>query len=342
MHAVSTIRKQKGTGGKTMHAVSTIRTAFVAGAVAVMGALAGPVVAAEVPESHEPIKLAINEWTGQHITTHVAGTILRRMGYNVEYVTAGYQPQMIALEDNTITATLEIWSSNIGEHYAKAIASGKVEEIGDLGLKPVETWFYPSYLADKCPGLPDWKALNACAELFAVAETFPKGRLLDYPADWGTSNVDRIAALKLDFDVVPSGGEGALVAEIKSATARNNPLLVQFWSPHWLFAEVDLVPVTLPPYLDGCYEDPKVSINPDATYDCDWKRGYIKKLAWVGMKDKWPAAYKLLRNYQLRNADQIPMMKAIDQEGRDIRLVVAEWVEANEARWRPWVNDAMM
>ena len=31
----------------------------------------------------EPIKLAVNEWTGQHITTHVAGEILKRAGYNV-------------------------------------------------------------------------------------------------------------------------------------------------------------------------------------------------------------------------------------------------------------------
>ena len=62
----------------------------------------------------EPIKLAVNEWTGQHITTHVAGEILKRAGYNVEYVTAGYYPQMTAIQDNTVTATLEIWSSNIG------------------------------------------------------------------------------------------------------------------------------------------------------------------------------------------------------------------------------------
>lgn len=42
-----------------------------------------------VPESKDPIKLALNEWTGQHITTKAAGKILERMGYNVEYVTAG-------------------------------------------------------------------------------------------------------------------------------------------------------------------------------------------------------------------------------------------------------------
>ncbi len=58
--------------------------------------IAPPAGAAGVPESDEPIKLAINEWTGQHITTRIAGELLKKMGYNVEYVTAGYYPQLVA------------------------------------------------------------------------------------------------------------------------------------------------------------------------------------------------------------------------------------------------------
>ena len=45
--------------------------------------------AADMGAVDEPIKLALNEWSGQHITTRVAGGILERMGYQVEYVTAG-------------------------------------------------------------------------------------------------------------------------------------------------------------------------------------------------------------------------------------------------------------
>ena len=46
---------------------------FVLGAVAAMLASAGH--AAEMGAVDEPIKLAVNEWTGQHVTTHVAGEI---------------------------------------------------------------------------------------------------------------------------------------------------------------------------------------------------------------------------------------------------------------------------
>jgi glycine betaine/proline transport system substrate-binding protein len=263
------------------------------------------------------------------------------MGYNVEFVTAGYYPQMQALEDNTISATLEIWSSNIGEHYDKALATGKVEEIGDLGLVPVESWYFNSAAKEKCPGLPDYKALNDCAEVFANAETFPKGRLVDYPADWGTTNVDRIAGFELNYASVPAGSEGALIAEIQSADARKEPLLIMFWAPHWVHAVVPLENVSLPPFEAGCQDDASIGVNPNATWDCDWERGYIKKLAWTGLKDKWPGAHKLLTSFTLTNDDQIPMMNAIDQDGKKLEDVVTSWVDANETTWKPWADAAM-
>ena len=296
---------------------------------------------AAVPESDEPIKLAINEWTGQHITTHVAGEILKGMGYNVEYVTAGYFPQMVALRENEVSAALEIWTSNIGDHYDKAVASGKVEELGDLGLEPIEAWYYNQTAQEKCPGLPDWEALKECDEIFATAETFPSGRFVDYPADWGTTNVDRIKALGLPYTSIPAGSEGALITEIQSAEARKAPLVIMFWEPHWLHAVVDLTLVELPPYEDGCYDDPAWGMNASETYDCDWKRGYVRKMVWKGMKDKWPAAHSVLKSLTLTNADQIPMMNAIDQEGGKLEDVVAAWLDANEATWKPWVDAAM-
>ena len=301
---------------------------------------AGLASAAEMGAVDEPIKLAINEWTGQHITTRVAGELLTQMGYKVEYVTAGYYPQMTALEDNSVTATLEIWTSNIGELATEALDSGNVTDIGRLGLEIGETWWYNNAAKEACPGLPDWKALKDCSELFAVAETYPDGRLLDYPVEWGTTNVDRIEALDLPLKSVPAGSEGALVVEIKAAEEKNEPLLVQFWTPHWLAAEVDLHMVDLPEFFEGCFDDPSGGMNPDATYDCDWKSGHTFKVAWIGMADKWPAAHAFLSAYQMTLDDQLPMLAAVDNNGEDLSTVVNGWIDANEAVWKPWVDAA--
>ena len=303
--------------------------------------LATPATADSIPESNDPIKLAINEWTGQHISTHLAGEILKRMGYNVEYVIAGYYPQMTALEDNTISATMEIWSSNIGEAAQKAIDSGNVIEIGDLGLNPREAWMYPKYVAEMCPGLPDWTALKNCTDLFSSPETFPQGRFLDYPLDWGTLNTNIINALGLDYVSIPSGGEGALIAEIKSAVSRKAPLLLMFWQPHWVLADIEMEIVQLPPYEDGCHDDPAWGMNPDATYDCDWAPTTVYKMVWVGFGDKWPGALKLLKTMVLTNEVQNAMMAQVDVEGRPVEEVITEWLDGNEAVWKAWVDQAM-
>jgi len=103
---------------------------------------------------------------------------------------------------------------------------------------------------------------------------------------------------------------------------------------------IDLKAVSLPPYEEGCHDNASVGVNPNATWDCDWARGYIKKMAWAGMKDKWPAAHAILSSYTLRNQDQIPMMNAIDQEGKKLEDVVRQWVDQNPSIWQPWVDAA--
>ncbi len=312
-----------------------------AGCVMAIAFSAGTASSAELGSVDEPIKLAINEWTGQHVTTRVAGEILTRMGYSVEYVTAGYYPQMTAIQDNSISATLEIWSSNIGELMTEALATGDVVSIGDLGLTTQETWWFNNAAKEACPGLPDWNALKGCAEAFAVAETYPNGRLLDYPVEWGTTNVDRISALGLPLKSVPAGSEGALVVEIKAAEEKSEPLLAMFWSPHWVAAEVELHTVDLPEYYAGCAEDASLGVNPDATYDCDWERGHVDKLAWVGFEETWPAAFAFLSAYQMTSEAQIPMLGAVDSNGEDLDAVVKAWVDENEATWKPWVDGAL-
>ena len=142
-----------------------------------------PANALDMGATNKAIKLAINEWTGQHLSTRVAGAILERAGYTVEYVTAGYGPQFIALGEGDLHATLEIWTSNAPGQFNEAEAAGKVVDIGGLGLDAREGVLYPVHMKEICPGLPDWEALNACADKFASVETLPKGRLLDYPAD---------------------------------------------------------------------------------------------------------------------------------------------------------------
>ena len=302
---------------------------------------AGSVAAADLGASDEPIKLAINEWTGQHVTTHVAGEMLKAAGYQVEFDTAGMMNQFQALADGDIHATLEIWSSNVSDEYAKKVSEGTVAEIGDLGLDAKEGLAYPAHVAELCPGLPAWEALKDCAQVFATAETLPMGRLVDYPADWGTPGAERMAGFDLPFKAVPAGSEGALIAELRASTERQSPLFIVFWQPHWAMSAYDVQFVDVPVGNEDCFNDPAWGPNPSATMDCGFSPSRIFKASWAGMEEKWPAAYEILSSYTLSVADQQPMMGAVDVDGRAVEEVVAEWMAANEATWKPVVDAAL-
>lgn len=318
----------------------TVRTTFARLGMAAALALAAFPATAFEPESTDPIILPLNEWAGQHVTTRIAGETLKKMGYNVEYVTAGYVPQVQGVMDGNLTVAMEIWEQTIQEHFTRAIESGQAVDLGDSGIDSREGWIYPAYMEEQCPGLPSYEALKDCTQLFATPETFPKGRLLDYPADWAPDNDKRLEGLGLDFVAIPSGSEGAAAAEYKAAIAAKRPILMMFYAPHWLFAETDPKWVDMPPSSAACYEDAAAGPNPDATHDCNWPSGWVRKLAWAGTEEKWPGAFRLLKAFQIDNAIQEKLVLQIDVGGLSEEEAVANWMEENPDIWRGWIADA--
>jgi len=306
-----------------------------------IASIAGGVHAAELGATDEPIRLAVNEWTGQHVTTQIAGEMLKAAGYQVEYTTAGYMNMYQAMSDGELHAALEIWSSNVSDDYAKQVEAGGVVELGDLGLDAKEGIAYPAHVADLCPGLPAWEALKDCAAQFTAAETLPMGRLVDYPADWGTPGADRMTGLDLPFKAIPAGSEGALIAELRASTEKGSALLITFWQPHWAMSAYDVKFVDLPAGEDACFNDPAWGPNPNAVNDCDFAATRIFKAAWSGMEDKWPAAYEILSNYTMAVEDQQPLMGQIDVDGQSVEEAVAAWMAANEDVWKPVVDAAV-
>ena len=302
--------------------------------------------AGELPESDDPIRFALYDWTAQQAQVHIAGQILERAGYKVEYVVAGYQPSFQGVMDGDIAVALELWQFAAEELLARALESGNVEITGDSGVRPREGLVYPTYMEERCPGLPDWKALEKCAELFGTPETLPKGRIVDYPADWGYDiNKKRVEAYFGDkFVMVPGGSEGTIIAEIKSALARKQPLLVVFWEPSYVWSEpgADLKFVDFQPaFQEGCDDDPAKGAFSDKVADCDWAQAWVRNAVWVGMKDKWPVAYNFMKAFSIGNDDYASFVKRIDNGGEELEAVAKSWIDDNEAKWRPWLDAAM-
>ncbi len=288
-------------------------------------------------ESTDPIKLTLHDWTGQLITTNIMAAVLEEAGYNVELVQADYLAQFAGLETGDLDVAMEIWATTGQEALDAAVATGKVVNLGETGMLAKEEWWYPLYMKDKCPGLPDWKALNDCAAAFATPDTAPKGRYLGGPVTWGGFDEERIAALGLNFEVIHAGTDAAMFAELESAYQRKDPILLWIYAPHWAPQKYEGEWVEFPKYEPACYTDPAWGGNPDATHDCGKPFGPIWKAGWAGLEGKWPGAAKAIKAFTIDNDTMGAMIAKVDLDGQSIDDVVNEWMDANEAVWSAWI-----
>ena len=314
-----------------------LKTACAGFALAAAMTLSG---GAHAQESTDPIKLTLHDWTGQLITTELMGEVLKKAGYSVEYVQADYLAQFAGLESGDLHVAMEMWETTGRDAMDVATATGKVENFGATGMKAKEEWWFPEYMKEKCPGLPNWEALKtpACAEVFSTAETAPKGRYLGGPVTWGGFDDERVGALDLPFEVIHAGTDAALFAELESAYQRQAPILLWIYAPHWAPAKYKGEWVEFPEYTKECYSDPKWGSNPSAQYDCGKPFGEIWKVGWAGVKDKWPGAYKAIKAFTIDNDEMGKMITEVDLDGKKIPDVVAAWMTANEAKWSEWIK----
>ena len=261
---------------------------------------------ANAQASTDPIKIALFDWTSVNINAKILGGILEKLGYTVEFPTGDYLSSLTtSLTNGDVTVGIEYWDTTAGEAMKALEATGQTERLGELGPDAKEEWWYPMYMKEECPGLPNWEASKdpACAAAFSTPETAPNGRYADGPVTWEGFDDERVVALDLPFTVIHAGTDATMFAELDSAYQRQAPVMVWVYSPHWAPAKYDGEWVEFPEYSAECYEDPAVGINPDLAYDCGKPHGKIWKFAWAGMKDAWPVAYKVAKACQIDTAD---------------------------------------
>ena len=289
-------------------------------------------------ESKDPIKLTLHDWTGQLVTTNIMAEVLKKGGYNVELVPADYIAQFAGLQTGDLHVAMEMWETTGRDAIDEYTADGRVVNVGSTGMDAIEEWWYPTYMKEKCPGLPNWEALNDCAEAFSIPETAPKGRYLGGPVTWGGFDDERVEALELDWEVIHAGTDAALFAELESAYQREAPIMLWVYAPHWAPAKFEGEWVDFPPYTSECYNDPSWGSNPNLAYDCGKPRGPIWKVASSLLKEKWPGAYNAVEAFNINNDEMGNMVAAVDLDGNSVEAVVADWMSKNEARWSTWIK----
>ncbi len=293
---------------------------------------------AAVADSSDPVKIALNNWSSQNISSYILGGILERQGQKVEYIQADSMAQFAGLETGDITFQTEIWPTTMGARFSEALGTGQVLDMGELGAQAIEEWWYPLYVKEFCPTLPDWKALlePECVKAFATPQTGDKARYLGGAADWGGFDDERVEALGLSWKVIHAGSDIPLWAEVESAYKRKAPIMIWGYLPHWWPTKYEGEFVNFPEYTEACYEDASWGINPNAKYDCGKPRGVLRKAASKSGEEKWPASYAVMKKMQLTDAQYAALISRLELDGVPLKQVADEWLDANEEIWSKW------
>jgi glycine betaine/proline transport system substrate-binding protein len=276
------------------------------------------------------VKMAINPWVGYEANAAVIGYLLQKeLGYTVEKKNLKEEVSWQGFESGEVDVIVENWGHpDLKKTY---VQDKKVAvEVGPTGNQGVIGWYVPQWMADKYPDITDYRNLNKYAGLFKTSESGGKGQLLDGDPSFVTNDAALVANLKLNYKVVYSGSEAAIIKAAQQATAQKKPLLFYFYEPQWLFAKEKYVRVKLPPYTDGCDADPK-------KVACDYPDYVLDKIASKKFADTGGDAYTLVKNFSWTNDDQNQVSDYITNQGMTPEKAAEKWATDHEATWKAWL-----
>lgn len=292
---------------------------------------------AESPRSTDPIRIVTNDWTSQVVLSHVTGEIFTDMGYRVEYSSLTTAEQWGALARGLDHIQVEVWQGTMADMFGRMVLANKIIDVGTHSASTREEWWYPEYVEELCPGLPDWRALRRCSKKFASAETGNLGRYVAGP--WEKPEAAKIRALDLGFEVVAVKAADDLWRELAKAHEQQLPIVLFNWTPNWVEDRYKGKFVEFPTYSPECETNPAWGINPNYLYDCgNPSAGWLKKAAWSGVVERWPCAYDTLKNIDFDNATIARLAAQVDVDKLTHQQVAQQWLLENTELWQAWVS----
>lgn len=274
--------------------------------------------------------LAVNPWVGYEANAAVIAHVAEKeLGCTVTKKDLKEEVAWQGFGSGEVDAIVENWGhEDLKKKYIEDQQTAV--EAGSTGVEGVIGWYVPPWMAEKYPDITNWKNLNKYSDMFRTSESGDKGQLLNGDPSYVTNDEALVKNLDLDYKVVQGGSENALLESFRRAEKNNEPLLAYFWTPHWLFSEIDLVKVDLPPYTEGC------DANPEKV-DCDYPVYDLDKVVSKEFADEGGPAYQLVNNFQWTNDDQNQVATWIAREKMSPKAAAEKWVEENRDKVQDWL-----
>lgn len=279
------------------------------------------------------INMAVNPWVGYEASAYVVGTVAEeQLGCTVTYKDLKEDVAWQGFGTGEVDVVIEDWGHPaLEKQYFEGSGDGSAMDGGPNGNVGIIGWYVPGWLAEEHPDILDWENLNEYADEFATSESGGKGQFLGSDPSYVQFDEAIIENLGLDFQVVFSGGEAATITAFQQAQENEEWLIGYFWEPQYIHAEVPMEKVALPPYEEGCQDDP-------AKVDCDYPETPLKKILSTSWVDEGGAGVDLVQNFEWTNEDQNQVAAYITSDGMSPEDAAATWIEENQDKVDAWLG----
>ncbi|MHA0856874.1 glycine betaine ABC transporter substrate-binding protein [Paenibacillus sp. CMAA1364] len=256
------------------------------------------------------ITVAYVAWDSEIASTNVVKEVLEsKLNYKVNMLQVDAGPMYIGIADGSADAMVAAWiPSTHGEIYYEP-NKDKFEDLGANLDGTKNGLVVPSYM--DITTIEDLKKEDIGKSLnYTITGIEPGAGLM-------TQTEKTIKEYELDKWNLLESSSAAMVKVLQDAYAKKEPIIITGWTPHWMFADMDLK------YLD----------DPKGTYGGSEQ---IHTLVRLGLKEDHPEAYRFLDQFEWTPADMETVMVDIS-EGMSEQEAAKKWIAANEAKVNEWI-----
>lgn len=183
-------------------------------------------------ETKRPVNVAWFPWDEDIAVTYLWKNVLEKRGYRLSLKQMDVGPVYTGLASGDLDLNFDAWLPYAQKNYWDK----SKDRLADLG-----TWYEPTSLEVAVPSYV--KGVKSYEDLKGKAAQFD-GKIIGIEPGTGEMNLLKNKVLPgygldKEYDVV-DGSTPAMLAELKRAYAKKQPVAVVLWSPHWAYSQYGL------------------------------------------------------------------------------------------------------
>lgn len=262
----------------------------------------------KLAEQSEQLKILYPNWAEGIAFTNLAKAALEDKGYDVKITPLEPGPIYASIAKGDAEVMMDAWLPHTHSDYWEEFGD-QLDKIGESFSGGTTGMVVPQYVD-----------VNSITELNDNVDKFD-GKIIGIGSGAGIHrNTEKaIEEYGLDYKQVTSSGS-AMMASLKRAYDKEEPIIITGWKPHFMWADYDLK------YL----EDPK------DVYPKDVCAIVVRK----GFQEDFPVAYKFFTNFNMKETQLYNLMDAIEKAD-DEYIAAKNWYNDHKVLVKSWMPEEM-